>query len=125
MSTVAQLEQQREIAKELIERSDAALRLAENRDFRRLFLNEYFVTEAARLVQMSGDPTLTKQQQDDALEMAKATGHAKRYLSIIVQQAIVSEREMDELEENLVAARAEEDAEAASILAERNEGSID
>lgn len=112
MSEVAQLEQQRKDAEELIARRDAAIRLADNRDFRKLFIEEYFVTEAARLVQMSSDPALTPQQQADALEMAKSTGHTKRYLSMIVQMAHVAERDMEELDERILDARSEEEADA-------------
>jgi hypothetical protein len=118
--TVEQLEQQRRDNDELMARRDAALRLAENKDFRRLFIKEYFVEEAARLVQLSGDPALTPQQQADSLEMAKATGHCKRYLSVIVQQAAKAESDNEDIDDMLREVEAAEDQ--AEI--ERNEGSV-
>jgi hypothetical protein len=118
--TVEQLEQQRKDNDELIARRDAALRLAENKDFRRLFIKEYFVSEAARLVQLSGDPALTPAQRDDALEMAKATGHCKRYLSVIIQQANKAEDDNEDIDATLREVEAAEDQ--AEI--EQNEGSV-
>jgi hypothetical protein len=106
--SVQQLEQQLSNAQELIDRKNRALRLANNADFRVLFQEEYFLKEAARMVQLSGDPSLTAEQRADALAMAQATGHTKRYLSMIVQQATVAERDMPELEEALAEARLEE-----------------
>lgn len=120
MSEVKRLEQQRAGAVELLERREMALRLAENRDFRKLFIEEYFVTEAARMVQMSSDPALTKEQQGDALEMARASGHTKRYLSMIIQMATVAERDMEELDETLRQAREEEDVEENALAAGLN-----
>lgn len=128
---VEQLEQQRKNAQETIRRSDAALRLAQNADFRELFIEGYFLHEAARLVQLSGDPALTVDQRADALAMAQATGHTKRYLSVINQMAIVAERDMEELEETLEEARQEEDERQAQLvkdaeadIATRNSGQL-
>lgn len=110
MSDVQKLEQQLSNAKELIDRKNRALRLTNNADFRLLFQEEYFLKEAARMVQLSGDPSLTAEQRADALAMAQATGHTKRYLSMIVQQAAVAERDLPELEEAIEQARLDEDA---------------
>lgn len=132
MSELKRLEQQRKDAEDLLQRRDAALRLADNRDFRKLFIDGYFQTEAARLVQMSSDPALTQEQRADALDMARATGHAKRYLSMMVQMANVAERDMEELDNQIEEARNEEELEETERLAaqqkggdmEQNEGSV-
>lgn len=110
--SVKDLEQQQTEAKELIERRNAALRLAQNPDFRRLVMDEYCGTEAARLVQMSSDPAMDVNQRADALAMAQATGHFKRYMSMCIQMGAVAERDAVQLEEALVEARAEEDAQS-------------
>ena len=84
-------------AEELVARRKMALTLADNREFRKLFNEEYFNSEAARLVQLSSDPALTIDQRADALAMAQATGHTKRYLSMAIQMGAVAERELPEM----------------------------
>lgn len=97
MSDIQDLEQEIKEAEELIARRKSALKLSENREFRKLFHEEYFHTEAARLVQLSADPALTLEQRADALAMAQATGHTKRYLSMAVQMGAVAERQLPDM----------------------------
>lgn len=121
MSELQQLEQQRADNQEAIELRDAALRLSENRDFRRLFIEMYFKTEAARLVQLSSDPVLKQDQREDALSMAQATGHAKRFLSMLVVRGNTLSREMDDLDEQIAEARQEEENAQAEVATGTNE----
>lgn len=117
MSELQELEQQRADIQEALELRDAALRLSENKDFRRLFIEMYFKTEAARLVQLSSDPVLKQDQREDALSMAQATGHAKRFLSMLVVRGNTLSRDVEDLEQQIVEARQEEEnaqAEAAN-----------
>lgn len=106
MSDIQDLEQGIADAKDLISRRDAALKLSENREFRSLFIDGYFKEEAARLVQLSSDPALNTDQRADALAMAQATGHMKRYLSMAVQMGAVAERELPDMEAELETLRA-------------------
>lgn len=108
-SEVQGLEQQLAEGKELVERRASAIRLAGNRDFRKLILEGFCLHDAARLVAESGDPALTAQQRADALAMAQAAGHLKRFLSAAIQMGFTAERDMPQLEEALAEARAEED----------------
>lgn len=96
MSDIQQLERDIKEAEELVERRNMAIKLSSNREFKKLFLEDYFVTEAARLVQLSADPALNTEQRADALAMAQATGHAKRFLSMMVQMGAHAERELPE-----------------------------
>jgi hypothetical protein len=105
---LAGLEHQREQAKKAIELKDKALRLAENRDFREIILENFCVTDCARFAQESGDPILTDQQRADALAMAQASGHLRRYLRVILQVAEQFENNMAELEEQIEAVRSGE-----------------
>lgn len=117
MSELQDLEQQRADIQEALELRDAALRLSENKDFRRLFIEMYFKTEAARLVQLSSDPVLKQDQREDALSMAQATGHAKRFLSMLVVRGNTLSRDVEDLEQQIIEARQEEEnaqAEAAN-----------
>jgi len=108
MSDLLQLEQHLSTAKFLIERRDAALRLAKNKDFKRLVVDEYFTDEAARLIIASGDPNLDQKQRDDFVAMGQAIGHFKRYLSFIVTEANNAERDIPNIEEALIELRAED-----------------
>jgi len=101
MSDIQDLEQGIKDAEELIGRRQMALRLSENRDFRKLILEDFIITEAARLVQLSADPALNEQQRADALSMAQATGHLKRYLSMMVQMGYTAERELPQMQSAL------------------------
>jgi hypothetical protein len=108
MSDIQDLEQGIKDAETLIERRQMALRLSENRDFRKLILEDFIVTEAARLVQLSGDPALNQQQRLDSLSMAQATGHLKRYLSMMVQMGYTAEKELPQMQAALDEARSVE-----------------
>jgi hypothetical protein len=108
MSQVSQLEAQLQNAKELIQRRQAALRLANVPEFKQLILEDFMVKEAARYVQSSGDPALKAEERADALAIAQASGHLKRYLHVIVQMGAHAEREIVNLEEAIEEARQEE-----------------
>lgn len=112
MTEVEQLEQQRDDVRTLLDRREMATRLAKNRDFKLLIMEGFMRDEAARLVQMSSDPVLKEQERTDALNMAQATGHLKRFLQMIFTMASVAEREMPEIDQAIFEARtAENDAE--------------
>lgn len=108
MNQVEQLEQQLKDAKTLVRTRQMALRLAQNPDFGELILDGFCLQDAARLVQESGDPSLDADQRADALAMAQASGHLKRFLSAAVQMGAHSERTMGELEAAIDEARLEE-----------------
>lgn len=111
MSDIQALERDIKNNEALVEHRNLAIKLSENFEFRKLFHEEYFVSEAARLVQLASDPALTKEQQADALEMAKATGHTRRYLSMIVQMGYHAERELPDQRAALEELRAAESEE--------------
>ncbi len=116
MSDVSQLEQQLKDAKYLVERRDMALKLSGNREFRKLILDDYLVTEAARLIGGSGDPNLKPDQRADMVEMAKATGHLKRFLSVIVTMGNTAANDLPNIEEHLSEARTEDETGRTVVL---------
>lgn len=111
MSQVIALEQQLKDSKLLLERRQMAIRLSNNSDFKKLIIDEFMTAEAARYVQSSGDPALNAEQRADSLAIAQASGHLKRYLSIVVQMGVHAEREMSNLEAAVDEARLEEGGE--------------
>lgn len=109
MSQVTQLEHQLVAAKELVRRRNMALRLANIPEFKELILDDFMVKEAARYVHSSADPALKPDERADALNMAQASGHLKRFLSVTVQMGAHAERELTSLEEAIDEARLEGD----------------
>lgn len=104
---VQALENHLSATKEKVDQANLARKLAGNRDFRKLILEGFCRDDAARLVAESADPVLDVQQRADALAMAQAGGHLKRYLSMMIQQGMTAEREIGEIELELEEARAE------------------
>lgn len=110
LTQVEQLENQKEDLKIMSNRRKMALRLAQNVDFRTLVLEGFCRDEAARYVQASADPMLSAEQRTDALNMAQASGHLKRFMSLCIQMGAHAEQTMIDIDEALDEARAEEGA---------------
>ena len=111
MSDVLSLEKQLNNAKELVVKRELALKLSENPEFRKLILEDFCVTECARYAQLSADPGLSDRERQDSLALAQAAGHLRRFLSVTIQQGYVASNSMQDLEDEIEAARQEEGAE--------------
>jgi hypothetical protein len=105
--TVQQLETQRESIQQAIEMRQAVQRLTQNADFRKVINEQFMVKECARYAQASADPALTERNQKDALAIAQASGHLKRYLSVLIQMGNAAENELEAINNALDDARAE------------------
>lgn len=108
MNQVQQLEKQLDNVKNLVSKRDLAIKLYENADFRNLILEDFCVRECARYAQESADPSLKPEQRADALAMAQAAGHLRRFLSITVTMGNHAESTVDEIREAIDAARNEQ-----------------
>lgn len=108
MSNVADFEYHIAGLKEQIELRDAAIRLNQNPDFRKVILQNFCVTECARNAQNSAHPQFTAEQRSDSLALAQSAGHLRRYMSVTVQQGNVAASTLAEAEEQLDEARASE-----------------
>lgn len=106
--TIESLEKNISRFKDEVERQKMALRLANNRDFKKLILDEFCVQECARYAQASGDPMLDERQRADSLGMAQAAGHLRRWLSVINQMGNVAQGQIEANEAELERARAGE-----------------
>lgn len=114
-SAVEALEKQQKDAEFLMAQRDMALKLSSNREFRKLILDEFCIQESARYAHSSADPTLTAEQRADALALAQAGGHLRRWLSIKVRMGDTAEDQMADLDEALAEARAEADVETNEL----------
>lgn len=102
------LEAQREDFKKAIKLRDAAIKLSENKLFKDVILDEFCVKEAARYAHTSADPSLSDKDQANALALAQAGGHLRRWLSVIVRMGNQAEDQMADLDEAIEEARVEE-----------------
>lgn len=55
-------------------------RLYDNEDFQKVILEGYFKDECTRTIRASTSCALTKEQREDCLHMAQATGFLQQYL---------------------------------------------
>lgn len=108
MSEVQRLEKQLVDTKKLVAEAQMAAKLSENREFKKLILEEFCVQECARYAQLSADPALGVAERADALALSQASGHLRRWLSVKFQMGNVAERDIKELEEVLEQARQEQ-----------------
>lgn len=116
MSNVEALEHQKKQFNDLILRRGMAQRLYANRDFKKLIMDFFCTEECARYVHTSADPSIGKDSRADALALAQAAGHLRRFLSVVVQMGNAAEHQMEALGEALDEARAEELGENSSDL---------
>jgi CHAT domain-containing protein len=107
--SVAALNTQLTEMKAMAERGRMAERLASNREFKKLILEEFLVQETARMIHLSTDPRLSVQDRADALQMAQASGQLKRFLQMTMQMGETALNTIPDLEEALEDARAEEE----------------
>jgi hypothetical protein len=105
--TVEELEQHIKALEEMVELRDMAFKLEKNREFRKLILENFCVTECARYAQASADPMLKAEQRADSLALAQAAGHLRRYLSVIVQMGNRASADIREAQEAIAEARRE------------------
>ena len=107
-NTVEALEKQLAGQKELVEHHKALERLFNNRDFKKLILDEFCVKECARYAQLSADPQLTAADRADAMATAQAAGHLRRWFHVKKQMGITAASSIPSVEAELEDARFEE-----------------
>jgi hypothetical protein len=108
MSEVYALEKQLADSRALIEKRELALRLYNNSDFKELIIDGFCTKDCARYAQSSADPALGANERADALGLAQAAGHLRRYLSVIVSMGNQAESQIPNIEQSILEARQEE-----------------
>jgi hypothetical protein len=109
MLDIRNLERQIEANTAQVRRGELALKLGNIPEFKELIMDEFMSAEVIRNVGLSADPALPENQRADALSMAQAGGHLKRYLAAQVQMGRVAEREIPNLEACIQELLSEED----------------
>lgn len=96
-TTIKQLEEQSADLKKLVELRDAVIKLSNNREFKRVIHEEFLLHNCARYAQLSADPSLPADNRADALALAQAAGHLKRFLSVQVQLGNNAESQLSQI----------------------------
>lgn len=104
---VAGLEHRIEAAKGAIAHGEDVRKLIGNKLFRDVILKQFCVEHCARYVQESGDPLLSDANRADALAMAQAAGHLRRWLDIGIRIADSEAGLLPQIQEELDFARSE------------------
>lgn len=107
MSDIAEIELSIQAAKDLVSRKEQALRLAGNRDFKKLVLDGYVKDEAVRLAGLSADPNM-KAHQDDIFDAIKSISLFRQYMQNIVTIGNVAQNELLDQEQVLEEIRTQE-----------------
>jgi hypothetical protein len=94
MSDIANIEAHIADMQSLVDRKDLAMRLEQNRDFKKLILEGFIEVECARFARQSGNPALSAENRADALALAQSAGHLQRYLSMVVQMGFEAEKQI-------------------------------
>lgn len=105
--SIEELNQQRQENEVIVNRRNMAMRLAVNPDFKKLILQEFCVEECARYAQLSQDPSLTQAQQIDALNIAQAAGHLRRWLQVVNQMGLKAIHDNEALDQFIAESRQE------------------
>lgn len=107
MTTIEQLEEQLGSLKAVVKYGEAVSRLAQNRDFKMVILEGFLEKDCAAFARESGNPLLAPENRADALAMAQAAGHLKRFLKQAEIMAETARRNVADAEEQIDEIRAE------------------
>lgn len=105
--TIEELELHRIKLKNSVAYAEEVRKLMANPLFRKIIMEDFCIQSAARYVQESCDPLLTAEQRADALALAQAGGHLKRWLDITLRMADTSERSILDVDDELEKLRAQ------------------
>ncbi len=106
--TLEEYEEQRHFHTMIVKRGDAAIRLANNPDFKDLVIDGYFDAEVRRLANLMATANVAKSVIDGCSDSIAAVGKFRAFMKIMTDARTSSASELEALEE----------ARAESILAE-------
>ena len=92
---IEELELSIDTAKETIAKMESVLKLANNVDFKKVVDEGYFEKEASRLVLLKADPSLQKEEDQNAIiKSIDAIGYFRQYLQTVVQLGRMAENSL-------------------------------
>ena len=107
MSDIQALENQKKDRQREVAIRDLVLKLSNNREFKKVIEEEYCVQEAARFVEVAGNPNLNEQQRKDAMDAAMAPGHLKRWLNARIMMGYYAEHQIVQIDAEIEELRME------------------
>lgn len=87
-----------ETAKQAIARMDALERLYNNKDFKEIILDGYFMKEASRLVLLRGDINISPEDERDCDKMINGVGCLRRFFQLVNTFGMQAKAGMEEYE---------------------------
>jgi len=97
--TLEQYEEAKEHYSTIIERADAARRLADNEDFKSLVMDGYLTDEPQRLAELVSSGRLNEKVRDDCYRQLVSIGDFRNYMKNIIEQGNMARDEMVALEQ--------------------------
>lgn len=97
--TLEQYEEAKAHFADIIEKGDAARRLAENSDFKLLVMTGYFVDEPQRYAELMASGRVTEKTFNDCAKSIGAIAEFRNYLKNIIEQSRMANDELKGLEE--------------------------
>jgi len=97
--TLEQYEEAKEHYSTIIERADAARRLADNEDFKSLVMDGYLTDEPQRLAELVSSGRLNEKVRDDCSRQLVSIGDFRNYMKNIIEQGNMARDEMVALEQ--------------------------
>lgn len=111
MNDIEKAQNQIEGLKNQIEMAEVCDRLMQNPDFKKLILRYFCVEECARYVQVSGDGNQNDRVRADAMAIAQAAGHLKRFLDVTVKLGEMAKESIKDTEEYITELRQQAESE--------------
>jgi len=97
--TLEQYEEAKAHYSTIIERADAARRLADNADFKALVMEGYLTDEPQRLAELVASGRLNEKVREDCSRQLVSIGDFRTYMKNIIEQGNMARDEMVALEE--------------------------
>lgn len=113
-TVIEQFESQKAHNDSFAKRGEMVARLVNNRDFKKLILEDFCVQECARNTHISSEMTMSPEDRADALATAQAAGHLLRWLKAVEVMGAQARNQNAEIDTELDHLRAEEADESAA-----------
>ena len=97
--TLEEYEDTKKSLQAIIDRSDAARRLAENDDFKALVMDGYLAAEPIRLAELMSSGRLNENSLDNCKYDLRAVGSFRNYMKMHIEQGNLARDELVSLEE--------------------------
>lgn len=96
--TMEQYQEYKTSCEEILRQAQAAIKLAENPEFKEIVMNAYFDKEPKRLAGLMTTGRLSDKQFDGCISELKAIGSLRTFLQDFIQKGNIAQSELENLE---------------------------